>query len=83
MIRIIAATLLLIPGVLAAFGIKLMRDTLFDDFYPILLTKSIQFIVGLLLFIGGIAFLGGFIFHRDRKRQRINQYKNNNFYNNK
>jgi len=76
MIRIIAATLLLIPGVIAAFGIKLMRDTLFDDFYPILLTKGIQFIVGLILFVGGIAFLGGYIYHRDRKRQRINQYNN-------
>lgn len=83
MIRIIAATLLLIPGVLAAFGIKLMRDTLFDDFYPILLTKGIQFIVGLLLFIGGVAFLGGFIYHRDRKRQRLNQYKDHNIYNHK
>ena len=69
MIRLIAVLLLLIPGIISAFGIKLMRDTLFDDFYPILLNNGIQFIVGLLLFIGGIAFLGGFIVHRDRKKQ--------------
>lgn len=69
MMRIIAAIILFIPGIISAFGIKLMRDTLFDDFYPILLTKGLQFIVGLILFIAGIAFLGGFIFHRDRKRQ--------------
>lgn len=69
MIRIIAALILFIPGIISAFGIKLMRDTLFDDFYPVLLTKGVQFIVGLILFIAGVAFLGGFIFHRDRKRQ--------------
>lgn len=76
MMRIIAAFFLLLPGVIAAFGIKLMRDTLFDDFYSILLTKGIQFIVGLLLFIGGVAFLGGYIYHRDQKKQRIKQYNN-------
>jgi len=69
MIRIIAVIILFIPGVLSAFGIKLMRDTLFDDYYPILLSKGLQFIIGLILFIAGIAFLGGFIAHRDRKKQ--------------
>jgi len=76
MIRIVAALILLTPGVIAALGIKLMRDTLFDEFYPILLSKGIQFGVGLILFIGGVAFLGGYIFHRDRKNQRLKQYKN-------
>ncbi|MFC4022842.1 DUF2627 domain-containing protein [Oceanobacillus longus] len=70
MVRFIAFLLLFIPGALAAFGIKLMRDTIFDDFYPIFFYASIQFVFGLLLFIGSILFLGGFIVYRDRKKQK-------------
>ncbi|WP_026906640.1 DUF2627 domain-containing protein [Paucisalibacillus globulus] len=69
MIRLIAVILIFIPGVIAAIGIKLMRDTLFDEFHPIFLHTSVQFAAGLILFIGGLAFLGGFIIHRDRKKQ--------------
>lgn len=69
MIRIIAALLLFIPGIIAAIGIKLMRDSLFDEFIPIFLHTGIQFFIGFVLFIGGIAFIGGFIVYRDRKRQ--------------
>ncbi|SDQ51863.1 Protein of unknown function [Virgibacillus subterraneus] len=70
MIRIIAVLLLLIPGLVSAFGIKLIRDTLFDDIYPIFFNIGIQFVAGFILFLGGIAFIGGFIVHRDRKRQQ-------------
>lgn len=68
--RNIAILLLLIPGVIAAIGIKLMRDTLFDVFYWVFGYSWIQFTVGLLLFIAGVAFLGGFIVYRDRKRNK-------------
>ncbi|GAA0327393.1 DUF2627 family protein [Oceanobacillus sp. FSL W7-1293] len=67
--RNLALIILFIPGVIAAFGIKLMRDTLFDTFYPIFIFGSIQFIVGLILFLGGLLFLGGFIVYRDRKKR--------------
>ncbi|WP_249871949.1 DUF2627 domain-containing protein [Oceanobacillus saliphilus] len=81
MVRLIALLMLFIPGVIAAFGIKLMRDTLFNDFYPIFFYASIQFVIGLLLFIGGILFLGGFIIYRDKKKQQHlkenNQHKSN------
>ncbi|MCM3738783.1 DUF2627 domain-containing protein [Oceanobacillus luteolus] len=68
MVRNLAIIILLIPGVIAAIGIKLMRDTLFNDFYTIFVYSWIQFSVGLLLFIVGVGFLGGFIIFRDRKR---------------
>ncbi|MFD1610045.1 DUF2627 domain-containing protein [Oceanobacillus luteolus] len=68
MVRNLAIIILLIPGVIAAIGIKLMRDTLFNDFYTIFVYSWIQFSVGLLLFIAGVGFLGGFIIFRDRKR---------------
>ncbi len=70
MIRIIAVLLLIIPGLVSAFGIKLIRDTLFDDIHPIFFNIGIQFAAGFILFAGGIAFIGGFIVHRDRKRQQ-------------
>ncbi|RDW21975.1 DUF2627 family protein [Oceanobacillus chungangensis] len=68
MIRIIALLLLFIPGFLTVFGIKMMRDALFAEFYPIFFNSGIQFVIGLLFTLGGIAFLGGFIIYRDRKK---------------
>ncbi|MDY0408391.1 DUF2627 family protein [Virgibacillus soli] len=70
MARIIAFMLLLIPGVLSAIGIKLMRDTLFDEYVKIFINPTIQFIIGFIIFVGGLAFIGGFIFHRDKKQQQ-------------
>lgn len=75
MIRIIAITLLIIPGVFAAFGIKLMRDALFMQIYPILFNSGLQFIVGLILFIAGVGFIGGYVVHRDRKNNLVTRPK--------
>jgi putative Mn2+ efflux pump MntP len=69
--RIIALILLLIPGVLAGYGIKLMRDMLFGKLlspYPFL---WFQFIAGLIFFIIGLGFIAGFILHRDRKKNKV------------
>ncbi|RIU96086.1 DUF2627 domain-containing protein [Oceanobacillus picturae] len=70
MSRSLALIVLFIPGIIAAFGIKLMRDALFSEFYPIFLHTGIQFVIGLLFFIAGLGFIGGFIVYRDRKRQK-------------
>lgn len=67
-VRVIALLLLVLPGILATFGVKLMRDAFFGIVYPIFFYVSIQFIIGLLFFIVGLIFIGGFILHRDRKR---------------
>ncbi|GGA68004.1 DUF2627 domain-containing protein [Ornithinibacillus halotolerans] len=75
MVRLVAVLIIFIPGVIAAIGIKLMRDTLFDDFHPIFFHTGIQFTVGLILFLAGLAFLGGFIIHRDRKNQKVKKSK--------
>lgn len=73
MIRFIAIIILFTPGVIGAFGIKLMRDALFAEVYPILVSEGIQFFVGLIMFIGGLAFIGGFIYHRDKKKQLVKE----------
>ncbi|RBW70619.1 DUF2627 domain-containing protein [Bacillus taeanensis] len=69
--RYIALLIVLLPGLLAVYGIKQMRDIFFNllNFpYPYL---WVQFIAGLLSFVLGLAFVGGFIFYRDRKRNKI------------
>lgn len=66
--RLIALLILVIPGIIAVYGIKLIRDALFGEFHPIFLHIGLQGLAGLLFVIGGIAFIGGFILHRDRKR---------------
>lgn len=66
--RMFAIILLIIPGIISAIGIKLMRDAFFNEFAPILFHPTVQFFIGLLLFVGGLAFLGGYVVYRDRKR---------------
>ena len=71
MSRIIALTLLLIPGIMAGYGIKLMRDMLFGVLnwpFPVL---WLQFFSGVIFFVLGLGFIAGFIFYRDRKRNKI------------
>jgi len=71
MVRFLAVVILFIPGIIGAFGIKLMRDALFNEVYSLLFHEGIQFAVGLIMFLGGLAFIGGFIYHRDKKRNLV------------
>ncbi|TCS92407.1 DUF2627 family protein [Hazenella coriacea] len=68
--RIIAILIMCIPGAISIYGWTLMRDILFDYFanqgfawFP--------FLGGLILFLLGLVFIGGFIFHHDKKRNKI------------
>jgi len=71
MTRIIALIILVIPGFLAAFGIKLMRDMTFGILQAPFPNLWLQFLTGFILFVGGLGFVGGFIFHRERKRNNV------------
>lgn len=71
MIRFIAVLVLFIPGAIGAYGIKLMRDAIFAQFHPLFIHEGIQFVIGLILFCFGLAFIGGFIYHRDKKRNLV------------
>ncbi|MGP4061772.1 DUF2627 domain-containing protein [Halobacillus sp. H74] len=66
--RLIALLLLVTPGLIAVYGIKLIRDALFGEFHEVFFHIAVQGILGILFVVGGIAFIGGFILHRDRKR---------------
>ncbi len=71
MIRIIALIVLLIPGALAAYGIKLMRDMVFGILQSPFPFLWLQFLAGLILFLLGLGFVAGFILHRDRKKNKV------------
>ncbi|WP_053219271.1 DUF2627 domain-containing protein [Virgibacillus senegalensis] len=66
--RLIALIILVIPGIAATLGIKWMRDAFFGEYHPWFFHVVIQFAAGLIFFLAGIAFIGGFILFRDRKR---------------
>ncbi|MYL19714.1 DUF2627 family protein [Halobacillus litoralis] len=66
--RLIALLLLVTPGLVAVYGIKLIRDALFGEFHDLYFHIAVQGLAGVLFFAGGLAFIGGFILHRDRKR---------------
>lgn len=69
--RFIALLILVIPAIVAGYGVKLMRDTLFIQKASWIPSNTLQFIIGLLLFIFGLWFVGGFIFYRDRKQNKV------------
>ncbi|MFN2745407.1 DUF2627 domain-containing protein [Bacillus sp. z60-18] len=69
--RLIALLILLIPGALAAAGIKLMRDTVFGVLIDPFQILWLQGLTGMICFTGGLYLLGGFIFYRDRKRNQV------------
>lgn len=61
-----------IPGAVAAYGFKTMRDTLYLYFDPAINQFLIgRFILGFGLFLLGVAFIGGYILHRDRKKNLV------------
>lgn len=73
MARLIAFIILLIPGIMAAYGIKLMRDSVFNKLlepYPVL---WLQFSLGLLFTVLGIGFFAGFLLNRDRKKGTVSK----------
>ncbi|MBM7097265.1 MULTISPECIES: DUF2627 domain-containing protein [Alteribacter] len=69
--RFLALIVLVIPGLIAGYGIKLMRDTVFTILNPPFPFLLLQFFAGLLALILGVWFIGGFILHRDRKNNKV------------
>lgn len=71
MARLAAFIVLLIPGIAAALGIKLMRDSLFGQLFAPFPFIWLQFLGGLLLFAAGLGFFAGFLLRRDRRNGRV------------
>jgi hypothetical protein len=68
--RLVAIILMCLPGVVSVYGWTLMRDILFSTAagqkFPIF-----TFLLGLVLFVLGLSIIGGFIFYRDKKQNKI------------
>jgi hypothetical protein len=62
---------MVIPAILAVYGVKLMRDMTFGILQSPIPFLWLQFLIGLFLFLGGLSFVAGFIFYRDRKRNKV------------
>jgi hypothetical protein len=72
--RFIAVLLLVIPGVTATYGFLAMKDAFFAQFGDPATNPHVlwgKMILGLFLFALGIAFIGGWTFYRDRKRNYL------------
>lgn len=75
--RFIAVLLLVIPGIAATYGFLQIKNTLFDYFADFGADDAVpsfawlRFLLGLILFLGGVAFIAGWIFFRDRKRNYV------------
>ena len=67
MSRVIALLSLVLPGAIAAAGVKLMRDTVFDILHSPFPWLWLQFLAGLVMFGAGVSFIGGWVAYRDRK----------------
>ncbi|GAC43708.1 DUF2627 domain-containing protein [Paenibacillus popilliae] len=76
--RFFAILLLVIPGLLATFGFLTMKNVIFDYIADCgndgLAAPSfgwLPFLGGFIMFAIGVAFIGGWVFYRDRKRNYV------------
>jgi len=75
--RFIAILLLVVPGIGATYGFLLMKDAVFHYFASFGDEQTVSsfewgmFLLGFLLFGIGVAFIGGWTFFRDRKRNYL------------
>jgi hypothetical protein len=72
--RFAAVLLLVIPGLMATYGFLAMKDAFFAQFgsadtNPQILWGKLS--IGFVLFAAGVAFLGGWTFFRDSKRNYV------------
>ncbi|NHN28815.1 DUF2627 domain-containing protein [Paenibacillus agricola] len=69
-----AVLLLVIPGFMATYGFLAMKDAFFAQFGTAESDPHIlwgKFAIGFVLFAAGVAFIGGWTFYRDRKRNYL------------
>ncbi|WP_020008386.1 DUF2627 domain-containing protein [Salinicoccus albus] len=71
--KIIALAILFIPVIMAGFGIKFMRDSVFGVVNDPFTLTFVQFAAGLLLTVFGVWFIGGYLLHRERKNRRVQE----------
>jgi hypothetical protein len=71
MTRFFIWTLLISIFLLACEGFNLLRLAIMQKLAEPHSSVWLQMSIGTLLMVGGLAFLGGLIYHRDQKRGRV------------
>nr|WP_232696211.1 DUF2627 domain-containing protein [Brevibacillus daliensis] len=70
--RIVALIIMVVPFVIAGYGIKTMRDAFYLSFNPNVPSFFWgHFLTGALIFLVPVLFIGGFVLHHERKRNRV------------
>ncbi|UHA72895.1 DUF2627 family protein [Paenibacillus sp. 481] len=76
--RFIAIIMLVIPGLAATYGFLLMKDSIYNYIVDSGNDKIVDpsfswllFLGGLVLFLLGAFFIGGWVFYRDKKRNYV------------
>jgi threonine/homoserine/homoserine lactone efflux protein len=72
--RLIAILMLVVPGLAATYGFLAMKDSFFAQFGPPESDPHVHWgklLLGLVLFLAGVAFIAGWVFFRDRKRNYV------------
>jgi len=69
--RFIAIMLLVIPGFTATYGFLAMKNAFFAQFETDGAMQWGKFVLGFILFLAGVAFIAGWVFYRDRKRNYV------------
>lgn len=75
--RLLAVIILIIPGAIATWGFKTIRDVLFNYTADVgneeIAAKLdwLMLLLGIAAFVGGIAFIAGWVLYRDRKRNYV------------
>lgn len=71
--KMIALLVLVIPIYFAGLGIKWMRDAVFGILVPELHFIWLQFVIGFILMVLGVSFVGGYILHIEKKSKRAQE----------
>jgi Protein of unknown function (DUF2627) len=69
--KLVALLIMVIPAGIAMYGIKLIRDAFFFSMDPNVSFLWGKLIFGILCFTIPITFVGGFILHHERKKNRV------------
>lgn len=69
--KLVALFIMAVPAVIAVYGIKVLRDVFYLSFNPEIGLQWGKLLLGLILFLGPVLFIAGFILHHDRKRNRV------------
>jgi hypothetical protein len=71
MARIMSWTILTVIFLIAGYGLNLLREALMDKLSDPQTIIWWRVLLGFLLMSGGISYLGGFIYYRDKKRGKV------------